>query len=103
MQKTIYVTEEQQQQIMKDSRGLSFTKRIVELAIIGAIVEDEINEIEEELFWSDSELTVQSRLKDLIKKGYLYEQNKEPKITFKHALGFFNNMYRKKYPYEQLP
>ena len=91
MQKTIYVTDEQAQEIMAKSKIKSFTKRIVELALLGATIEDIINNESKE------------RVTELLNKGYLYEQNKEPKITLKHALGFFNNMYRKKFPNEPLP
>ena len=91
MQKTIYVTDEQAQEIMSKSKIKSFTKRIVELALLGATIEDIVNNESKE------------RVTELLNKGYLYEQNKEPKITLNHALGFFNNMYRKKFPNEPLP
>ena len=91
MQKTVYVTEEQMQKIMAKGDSKSFTKRIVELALLGATVEDIINNESSE------------RVTELINKGYLYEQSREPKVNLKLALGYFNSMYRKKYPNEPLP
>ena len=90
-QKSIYITEEQEEFIMQNAHGMSFTKRIVELAMFGASIE--------QLVGAES----QQRATELLNKGYLYEQDKEPKVNLKLALGYFNNMYRKKYPNEPLP
>ena len=89
--RTIYFTEEQEQALMQNAQGKSFTKRIIELAMLGASIEQVVG--------AES----QQRVAELLNKGYLYEQDKEPKVNLKLALGYFNNMYRKKYPNEPLP
>lgn len=43
------------------------------------------------------------RIIDLVQKGLLYEQGKTNKVTLREALGFFNDLYRKKHPDEPLP
>ena len=40
---------------------------------------------------------------DLIRKGLLYEQSGAGKVTMEMALGYFNNIYRKKNPNKPLP
>ena len=44
---------------------------------------------------------VSKRINDLIQKGLDYE--KGGGVSFKQALGYFNKMYKKKHPTEQLP
>ena len=103
LKKTIYLSESQIEAIKKGSNG-SFTKRIITLAFIGLEAEEVVREIEEDLiFGEENDWTVKDRIKDLVHKGYLYEKEKEPKIDFTRALGFFNTMYKKKYPTKSLP
>ena len=102
LKKTIYVSEEQSQTIMEKSLE-SFTKRITHMALVGIKAEDVLKKAEDEFLCFDSNEELINRVADLMNKGLLYEQEKEPKIDFTKALGFFNTMYKKKYPNKSLP
>lgn len=103
LRKTVYLNQDHFEAIMKGTHN-SFTKRIIHLAFIGLIAEEIVTEVENEVvFNEESDTTVKERVKDLVHKGYLYEQNKEPKIGFAQALGYFNAMYKKKNPDKSIP
>ena len=103
LKKTIYLSEEQSQTIMEKSLE-SFTKRIANMALVGIKAEDIVrNTDKEELIFIENNEELINRVADLMNKGLLYEQEKEPKIDFTKALGFFNTMYKKKYPNKSLP
>lgn len=44
---------------------------------------------------------VSKRINDLIKKGLDYEKGGD--VSLEQALGYFNRLYKKKHPTEQLP
>jgi hypothetical protein len=103
--KTIYVTEEQEKTIMKNAfMGSSFTKRLVHLALVGAGVEKMLDKVAtDDIFNENFDTSVYDRVKELIRKGYLYEEEKEPQVSFEKALGYFNAVFKKKYPNRLLP
>ena len=102
IRKTVYLSTIDFDKIMK-GRNESFTKRIVDLALMGLCVEGTLFDIEEDLICNDSDQAIPERLKELIDKGHLFEENKEFKVTLEMALGYFNNLYQKKHPNERLP
>ena len=102
LKKTIYLSEEQSQAIMEKSLE-SFTKRITNMALVGIRAEEVLKKAEDEILCFESNEDLINRVVDLMNKGLLYEQEKEPKIDFTRALGFFNTMYKKRYPHNSLP
>ena len=99
--KTVYITPEEESQLMANSQ-MSFTKRIMYLAQLGLSVESVIKDSLDVSAFEGIE-RVPKRVKELIEKGYLFEEGTKNKITFEVALAFFNRMYHKKFPDKNLP
>ena len=100
LKKTIYVTAGEEKELMENSNR-SFTQRILELSKLGLITERIVQE--DKIIISKDIEKFSYRINDLIEKGLVYEKNKGDKVSFEQALGYFNKVYKKKYPNKALP